>query len=168
LSAVHAGLAQKNLQNSKAKNLGEQFGRGYKRAEDLVDFSPYDMSKSPASRGELDNPRAKRSTATVQDMSNVVNHVAHKYGARVELVRSLGDNGFVCALVIQGGLYQGMTNPSVSHVEQELVHELRNVAPAAIVDLMTTDEVPTVAGPTARRLIFRFRLKGGDGRGITP
>jgi hypothetical protein len=145
----------------------EGFGRGYTRAEDLVDFSAYDMTKSPASRGELDNPRPAHTVATVQDLRNVAHKVAAHHHARLDLVRVLGDIGFVCAFVIGGGFHLGTTQPSVSDIEQELTHEVRLVAPGAKVDLITQDEV-SGSGPTSRRLIFRFRLRDGDGRGITP
>lgn len=137
---------------------GEGFtGRGYADANDLVDFSKYDMARSPSSRGELDNPRPAHVNATVQDMSNVCNKVAARHHASVSLVRVL-DNGFVSSLVIPGGLYQGTTSPSVSDVEQKMIQALREVAPAAVVDLITNDEI-TGSGPTSRRLIFRFRLR---------
>ena len=167
LSAIHTDLAQAHLKQAKAQSLGEGFGRGYKRAEDLVDFSAYDMRKSPSSRGEMDNPRPAHATATVKDMQDVAHKVAARHHARLELVRVLGDEGFVCGLVVGGGMYAGTTQPSGSAIEQELVRELRMVAPQAKVDLLTQDEV-SGSGPTSRRLIFRFRLKDGDGRGRTP
>jgi hypothetical protein len=170
MSATHTDLAQQHLKKSKSgagQNLGEGFGRGYKRAEDLVDFSAYDMRASPSSRGEMDNPRPAHSVATVQDLRDVANKVAARHHARLELVRVLGDVGFLAGFVVGGGMFAGTTQPSVSDIEQELVRELRAVAPQAKVDLITQDEV-SGSGPTARRLIFRFRLKDGDGRGRTP
>ena len=164
LAANHADMAQKHLQKAKTvQPMGEAFvTRGYVNANDLVDFSKYDMNKSPESRGELDEPRPKHSTATVQDLANVANHVAAKYGARVELVRSLGENGFVCALVLQAGQYIGTASPSVSAIAAELVAELRNVAPAAVVDLISQDEIANGLGPSSRRGIFRFRLRNHE------
>jgi hypothetical protein len=162
LSVIHTDIAQKHLKQAKTQNLGESFGRGYRRAEDLVDFSAYDMRKSPSSRGEMDNPRPAHSVATVKDMMDVANKVAARHQARLELIRVLGDEGFVCGFVVGGGMFVGTTQPSVSDVEQELVRELRAVAPAAKVDLITADEI-SGSGPTARRLVFRFRL-GDRGR----
>jgi hypothetical protein len=167
LSTTHADLASAHLKNAqKAGGLHEGFGRGYKRAEDLVDFSAYDIRKSPASRGELDSPRPKHTTATVQDLRNTVNFVAASHGARVELVRSLGDNGFCCALILQPGAYPGTTQPSISSIEQEIVSALQKVAPAAICELLTSDEIPNASGPSARRLIFRLRLRDHDRGGF--
>jgi hypothetical protein len=133
-------------------------GRGYKDANDLVSLDNYDVRKSPSSRGEMDNPRPARSVASIQDLRDTVNKVAAKYGCRVDPVRFLGEVGFVVALVFPGGLYNGTTAPSVSAIEQEMVHELRLVAPGAICDLLTADEV-SGSGPTSRRLIFRLRLQ---------
>ena len=102
-----------------------------------------------------------------QSPQPVANKVAARNHARLDLVRVLGDIGFVCAFVIGGGFYLGTTQPSVSDIEQELTHEVRLVAPAAKVDLITQDET-SGSGLTSRRLIFRFRLRDGDGRGVTP
>jgi hypothetical protein len=159
--------AQGFMKTINRLGLSEGFGRGYKSAKDLVDFSAYDTTKSPASRGELDNPRPAHTVATLQDLRDVAHKVAARHHARLDLVRVLGDVGFVCAFVIGGGLYLGTTQPSVSDIEQELTHELRLVAPAAKVDLITQDET-SGTGLTSRRLIFRFRLRDGDGRGVTP
>jgi hypothetical protein len=160
LAANHADMAQKHLQKAKsgaAQPLGEGFGHRELDPESL--YKPFDPRKSPASRGELDSPRPKHTMASVQDLRNVCNHVAAKYSARVELVRNLGDDvGFVAALTLQPGLYLGTAQPSVSAVEAELVRELRLTAPAALVDLISQDEIANPSGPSSRRGIFRFRL----------
>ena len=163
LSSIHQNLAQAHLKNAQAgHNLHEGFGRGITDPETLYRSADYNMQlRAPV----YDSPRPKHTTATVQDLRNVCNHVAARHSARVDLVRDLPGVGFVAALVLQGGAYQGTSTPSISSIAAEMTQELRNVAPAAIVDLLTSDEVPSASGPSARRLIFRFRLseteKGG-------
>jgi hypothetical protein len=163
LSATHADLAAGHMKKAKtAQNLGEA-SRGFADPNDLVSFEKYNMHKSPASRGELDNPRPKHGqSATLQDLRDVANEVAQRHQARLELVRVLGEAGFVFAFVIPGGAYLGTTSPSVSDVQQEMIQVLRERAPAAVVDLLTQDEILSGSGPNARRLIFRFRLREHD------
>ena len=137
--------------------LDEAFVGSARPASYYYDADKYDLRRSPSARGEMDTPRPLHSRATVQDLRDVCNKVAARHPADVALVRVLGEVGFVCSFTIPGGLYQGTTNPSVANIEQEMIHELRAVAPAAIVDLLTADTV-SGDGPTSRRLFFRFRL----------
>jgi hypothetical protein len=87
----------------------------------------------------------------------------------LQLVRYIGENGFIGSITLTAGNFSGTTMPSVSAVESDLVREIRDLYPVAKIECIDRDEL-FGNGPSEyrRRAYFRVRLKDGDGRGMTP
>ena len=129
-------------------------------------YKPWDPRTKPDYWPKLSK---KSATVTVRDLWAVTQRVAAKYQAALQLVRYIGDNGFICSMTLTAGNFSGTTMPSVSAIESDLIKEIRDLYPVAKVECIDRDEL-FGNGPSEyrRRAYFRVRLKDGDGRGMTP
>jgi hypothetical protein len=161
LSAIHTNLASRHLQKSKAaQNLGEGVDEGFglrtMDPENLYRSSDYDMSRKQ--NYDVRHQRHGQS-ATVADMQRIANEVFAKHRVGVTLIRVLQNNGFVVAVVLTPGNYQGAAFPSVPALEADLIKAVRDEIPHAVVDLLDQgDIVGDSPGQYRKRAYFRFRL----------
>jgi hypothetical protein len=108
-------------------------------------------------------------SATVADLQRIANEVFAKHRVGVTLIRVLEDNGFVVSVTLSPGNYGGTAFPSIPALEADLIKAVRDEIPHAIVELLDQGEIAGDSpGQYRKRAYFRFRLKNGDGRGITP
>jgi hypothetical protein len=101
-------------------------------------YKPWDPRTKPDYWPKLSK---KSATVTVQDLWAVTQRVAAKYRAALQLVRYIGDNGFICSMTLTAGNFSGTTMPSVSAVESDLIKEIRDLYPVAKVECIDRDEL---------------------------